>query len=395
MDDKISFDNCLKCNYCTTVCPVMRVYPSYPGPKRLGPEIERFRVTGMDCNNKWLDYCLGCEQCNTICPNGVKIANMIAQAKTRIKKHGQRKLRDYFLARPALAGKVAGTTAPLANEILKLRVVARAMGLTPQRPFPHYIRKPLTVRPNRSLQRVVFFPGCFINYNEPGIGKAVVNVLEHNGFGVEIAGCGCCGLPALANGDNRELLASARNNLNILKDAVEANYKIITACSSCGSILKSHYAELFSDHQPYRELAEKVAAHTFDLGEFLQELADNGQLNCEFGESPVKLAHHSPCHLKSQGIGKPWVDILSLIPGVKIAEIDRGCCGMAGTYGFKQEKYEISMLIGQDLFTALKGNNPDAVITECGTCQMQIQHGTHIKTMHPVEIMSRAYASKS
>ena len=95
--------------------------------------------------------------------------------------------------------------------------------------------------------------------------------------------------------------------------------------------------------------------------------------------------------MKSQGIGRPWLQLLRAVPGIQIDEIKADCCGMAGTYGFKKEKYDISMDIGRDLFRGILAYKPDLAVTECGSCQMQIEHGTHVRTLHPAEILYEAY----
>jgi glycerol-3-phosphate dehydrogenase subunit C len=94
--------------------------------------------------------------------------------------------------------------------------------------------------------------------------------------------------------------------------------------------------------------------------------------------------------LKGQGIGRPWLRILRAIPGLAVEEMAAECCGMAGTFGFKHEKHEISMDIGEELFGAIRAYQPDLAISECASCRMQIEHGTSIKTLHPVEILHQA-----
>jgi glycerol-3-phosphate dehydrogenase subunit C len=121
------------------------------------------------------------------------------------------------------------------------------------------------------------------------------------------------------------------------------------------------------------------------------EQSDAGTLNTEFQTANMHLAYHAPCHQKSQGIGRPWFHLLRQIPGVTVDDIDAGCCGMSGTFGFKQEKYEVSMAIGRQLFDRINASQPEMVATECATCQMQIEHGTTYKAIHPAEIMLQAY----
>jgi glycerol-3-phosphate dehydrogenase subunit C len=105
----------------------------------------------------------------------------------------------------------------------------------------------------------------------------------------------------------------------------------------------------------------------------------------------MRLLYHAPCHLKSHGIGYPAMRLLRLIPGVTLEEVDEGCCGISGTYGVKVEKYDLSMKIGSRLFAAVKAAGSDAVLADCETCRMQVEHGTGATSAHPIEILARAY----
>ncbi|WP_094606135.1 Anaerobic glycerol-3-phosphate dehydrogenase subunit C [Sporomusa silvacetica DSM 10669] len=393
--EKLTIDYCLKCSYCNTVCPLLKVCPDYPGPKKLGSDIERFRREGLDCSLDWVDYCLGCGQCDLICPNQVNVSEYIAEAKAQRKKTGVEKIRDYFFARPALLGKMSTIVTPVSNCALKAASPFMPLGgITAKRNLPAYTAKPLLGTDGSSRQKgekeqILLFPGCFIKYNDSDIGAAAVKVLEKAGYAVEIAQTGCCGLPAAS--DKEEALADARNNILAMKDAVMKGWKIVTACTSCGHTLKSRYAGLFSEDEQLAKLAQMVAASTYDLGELL--VASQDRMEQRQPTVFRKLAYHAPCHLKAQGIGKPWVKLLKSNPCLEIIDVDNGCCGMSGTYGFKKEKYDISMKIGQALFDGINECKPDMVITECATCRLQIQHGTKYKALHPVEVFAQIFCS--
>ncbi|MBQ1335699.1 MAG: anaerobic glycerol-3-phosphate dehydrogenase subunit C, partial [Selenomonadaceae bacterium] len=139
------------------------------------------------------------------------------------------------------------------------------------------------------------------------------------------------------------------------------------------------------------EEMKEAATNVYDAFEFLAMLEEEGKLNTEFKSLSQSLLYHVPCHLKSQGFGTPAARILGKIPGVKVELADAGCCGMSGNYGFKQDKYEISMKIGEELFGRIKTANADKVISDCGTCRLQIQHGGHVEPCHPIEILEKAY----
>jgi glycerol-3-phosphate dehydrogenase subunit C len=180
-------------------------------------------------------------------------------------------------------------------------------------------------------------------------------------------------------------------NVKEMEPAVARGVPIVTACTSCSYALKGDYAHLPEGSSGFAASARKLSSNTYDLAELLTGLLNAGKLNVDFRATPLKLAYHAPCHLKSQGIGRPWLRLLRAVPGIEIEEIKADCCGMAGTFGFKSEKYPISMDIGQELFDGIAAYKPEFVVTECGSCQMQIAHGTGLKTRHPAEILLEAY----
>ncbi|PSH05624.1 MAG: anaerobic glycerol-3-phosphate dehydrogenase subunit C [Acidobacteria bacterium] len=400
--DEVSLDNCLKCTDCNTACPVVTAHPAYPGPKRLGPELERMRREGIECDTEWVEYCLGCHRCDLACPNQVNVSELIARAKAAHKKTPVRRLRDFWLARPGLLGKLNTIVPEVTNFSLGLKPVRKLMSMfmkiTPERKFPAYtkpdLRTPNVVAMNKG-ERVVFFPGCFIQYNQPELGRRVLELLELNGFQPEVASTGCCGVPSLANGNSEEAYKRATANVNSMMEAVNSGARIVTACSSCGHMLKTGFAHLLEDDPDLATKAAKIAANTYDLAELLVAQQDAGKFNTRFAPATatLKLAYHAPCHQKSQGIGRPWYHLLRQVPGVEIEDLNAGCCGMSGTFGFKEEKYPVSMEVGGELFAAISATAPQAVVTECATCQMQIEHGTGFKAVHPAIVLLNAYAT--
>jgi Fe-S oxidoreductase len=272
----------------------------------------------------------------------------------------------------------------------------QTLGIGRQSPLPAYKRKfKATVRQQVSKQKVrkqvVYFPGCFVTYNDAMTGEAVVKVLEHNGYDVIIPSFHCCGVPLQANGHFREGRENIRKNLALMNPYLQADVPIITSCTSCGLALKEEY--------PKWEFkaagAERIGRQCSDLFEFLWELHERGELREEFLAVSVSLGYHAPCHLKAQGIGTPSIRLLRLIPGVSVTDLDAGCCGLSGSYGFKQEKYELAMQIGGSLFSRVQRGVTEgefeAMTTECGGCQVQIEHGSGVKTKHPVWVLLQAY----
>jgi glycerol-3-phosphate dehydrogenase subunit C len=154
-------------------------------------------------------------------------------------------------------------------------------------------------------------------------------------------------------------------------------------------MIKHEYSRLLSIPK-----AEEASQHLHDLFEFLKNLEGSNGFNTNFRELPLKVGYFAPCHLKALGIGLPALEILRLVPGLKIENIEADCCGMGGTFGFKKEKYEISQEIGKDLVEAIDRLKPEIILSDCEGCRMQIRHLTGLKVLHPIQILRDALSPK-
>lgn len=399
-------DACQKCNVCTAQCPVAKVNPHFMGPKGLGPDMERFRRGQISLGETALEDCSNCKTCEVTCPSGVKITEMILGARRAASKapHKNRlgyklRLRGYVLGRAEYLGKLGVIWPTMTNQVLKIKLVRlaldKALLISKSGPLPPY-GKPLAVQGNKggtiganASKQVVYFPGCYTQYNEADTGQLVIKVLEHAGYKTIVPDFHCCGLPLEANGQFEKAHKNGLYNLELMRPYLEAGMPIITSCTSCGLTLKQDYPKLLTTS------AQLIGTQSYDLFEFLWQLYEKGELPLEFQEVKASYGYHPPCHLKAQGIGTPALRILGLIPGLKIRNLDAGCCGLSGSYGFKAEKYDKAMKIGSSLFEAInvgaERGHIQGMTTECGVCKVQIQHGTGIATEHPVRILAKAY----
>ncbi len=142
----------------------------------------------------------------------------------------------------------------------------------------------------------------------------------------------------------REARKLARRNLAGLMSALDEGLDIIYSSTSCGMMIRDDYITYLDLYE-----AEPLFDRMKEVSEYLWELHEKGGLNTDFEEVPMTMSYHIPCHLRSLGIGFPAIDLMNLIPGLTVRELGSYCCGMAGTYGFKSDKYEITRAIGQDL----------------------------------------------
>jgi len=234
-------------------------------------------------------------------------------------------------------------------------------------------------------KKIAYFAGCTANYIEPEIGKATILVLEKNGFRPVFPKQQCCAIPQLFYGNRRSFFRHAEANVRSL---AREDCDIVTACTSCALAIKRDYPRLLKSQE-----ADNVAAKTYDIMEYLVMLNKGNQLRTELNPVHRNIAYHAPCHLKTLGeeLIENRLELLSLIPGVSVTWADRGCCGIAGTFGVKRSNYKMSMTIGQALFEEIIQLAPDLVTTECPGCKMQISQGTGITVTHPILIVREAY----
>jgi glycerol-3-phosphate dehydrogenase subunit C len=375
------------------VCPVSRVTPKFPGPKQAGPGAERFRKPGERSVDEWIDLCMGCHLCDLACSSGVNISELNLIAKAKYLDEKGRPLRDWLLTHFYLLGRLGSFFSPLINRLLRNSqmkwLLESLFDIDRRKELPGYdsstFRKWFKERQSKGIKRIAYFYGCYTNTNEVDVGKATVQVLEANGFEVTLPPQRCCGIPMLGNGDFKGARKMGLYNVPSLLHAIRTGSDIIFSSTSCGYMMKYEYSRLLSIPK-----AEEVSQHLYDLFEFLRNLKESNGFNMDFEELPLRIGYFAPCHLRALGIGLPALDILRLIPGLKIDNIEADCCGMGGTFGFKKEKYEISQEIGRDLVDAIDRLKPEIIVSDCEGCRMQIRHLTGQKVLHPIQILRDA-----
>jgi glycerol-3-phosphate dehydrogenase subunit C len=311
---------------------------------------------------------------------------------------GLLRLRNNLIARAELLGKFAQPVAPLANFALNLKPARKLaesiFSIHHQAPFPPISNERFTTwfhkhpKPSTPARKVAYFHGCSTQYYEPRIGRAAVHVLEANGFEVIIPAQNCCGLPLLSNGEFAAARRYHQKNVHSLVEYARQGIPIVGTSTSCTLTLKEEAPELLDMSDEDTLL---VAQNTFDLNEFLLLLAEQGTLSLNFAEINMSLPYHVPCQYRAHRLGRPGIELLGLIPGLQVTESNADCCGIAGTYGYKKEKYNIAMAVGQPLFEFINEFGSPLVICDSETCRWQITHATGLPAIHPVELLAASY----
>jgi glycerol-3-phosphate dehydrogenase subunit C len=400
-----SLDHCVKCTICETFCPVAAATPLFPGPKYVGPQAERYRVPGGDgpSPDASLDLCSSCGICTQVCPQGVHIAEINSQARAELQADRGIPLRDHLITRSALVGALGTPVAPLANATVRSRLVRRllerTLGIHRSAPMPRWAgrtfqgwarRTGRRRRPEPALaeRTVVYFHGCSANYYEPEKAERAVAVLEHNGLDVIVPRQGCCGLPLQSSG----LFPAARDYVRRLASALapyaRAGHDIVATSTSCGLMLKREAREILGvEDDDLRVVGERL----YDICEYLALMHERGELRTDFQPVEMDVPYHAPCQQRGHGIGTPALDLMALVPGLRASQVEATCCGIAGSYGLKREKYEIAMAVGHPVFRQVRESGADLSVCDSETCRWQITHGTGVPSVHPVEVLHRAY----
>jgi glycerol-3-phosphate dehydrogenase subunit C len=417
----LSADDCLKCNVCNTVCPVARVTDRFPGPKYVGPQAQRFRLATLlppqaegaaaarpATPDATVDWCSGCGMCTIACPADVKIAEMNSRARAQLKAGHRPRLRDWLLGQTDLVGTLGSATAPLANWTLRRglfrTLIEWIVGIHRRAPLPPFagrtLRSSLRAGKRRAAdddpppdRAVVLFHGCAANYYEPDVALAAIDVLRRNGFETIVPEQVCCGLPMISNGLYAGARGRAARNIGVLAEYARRGYRIVGTSTSCTHTLKAEYREMLDLDDTD---ARAVSAATWDICELLVDLHDEGRLDTRFGPVEETLPYHAPCQLRGHGIGLPAMDLFALVPGLTAIDLDHDCCGVAGTYGLKKEKYDIAMAVGGPLFEKVRSAAADGAgraACDSETCRWQIATATGTRVVHPVEILVAAYAA--
>lgn len=386
-------DACIACTTCVVNCPVARATPNYLGPRLIGPAYERFRLLGLD-EEKSLHYCSNCKNCDISCPHGVPVSTFNMMARADYCRTHKPALRDWVLGhgellakllRPLPAGlKNFGMLNPLTRKVLD------KIGIAAEAPLPAFAPARFRDRLAGTYQgmqprKVALFPGCFIDIYDPQTGFNLVWLLNRAGYEVIIPKeFSCCGLPMIANGFANDAKANAKRNLRAMRRMQEQGIPVISSCPSCVLMLNQDVPEFFPD------LAQTCTPHVLDAQAFLLDCVERGELLLEpQSDFAERVVYHAPCHLRAQGGGLPGYELLRQLPNIHVENADAGCCGISGSYGFKKEKYAIGMEVGAPLFDRVRRSGAGLSSSECGTCRLQLTHGTRKPSVHPVTLLRR------
>jgi len=361
---------------------------------------------GDDRLHNILDLCLECKACKSECPLGVDMASMKSEFLFQYQRMHGVPLRARFFSAARRFNALGSRFAPLSNMATSVpgsrALMERVLGISRRRPLPRFQRHTL-VRwhagrrrpPAGALGRVVLLADSFTTFTEPGVGIAAVELLEMAGWEVELVGNRCCGRAAISKGRLDDATRDARAMTRRLAGPARAGALIVGVEPSCILTLTEEHIALQPDDADARLIAGQVRL----VDQLIVDAIAGDRLRLD-PDSPMvgrRFLFHGHCHQKALVGTAASVRMLSLIPGASVVEVDAGCCGMAGSFGFEAEHYDLSMQIGgMRLFPAVNAERSDTVVAATGvSCRQQIEHGTGRRAWHPVELMRAAVSPQA
>ncbi len=404
-----TFDICHGCRRCFNLC---NAFPYLFDKVDESPTAE---LDGVPKKVFWevVDQCYLCDMCfMTKCPYvpphqfNLDFPHLMLRAKAIQFKQGKPKFRDKLLTSTDALGKLASipVVVQMVNVVNKTpaarKLMGKVLGVHPERKLPEYTSAKFRnrARPDDTLPckngkrtpgKVAIFSTCYVNYNEPGIGHDLLAILKHNEIpAVLVQGEACCGMPKLELGDLDTVQKLKEKNLPSLVQLARDGYAILTPVPSCTLMFKQELPLMFPEDADLKMVSESM----WDPFEYLALRNADGLLKKDFKQSLGKVSYHVPCHLRVQNIGARTRELLQLVPDTKVNMVER-CAGHDGTWGVKNEYFEMSMKIGKPVFKAMAQSEPDYVSSDCPIAGRHILQGmgTDTAKQHPISLLRIAY----
>ena len=350
-----------------------------------------------------LDLCLECKACKSECPTNVDMARLKAEFLHQYHREHGVPWRNRVFGHVADLGRIGSALAPASSWLAQSGVSrwlnAKFLGIDYRRVPPAFARRSLTRRFSSQVRdtdidprpdRVLLFPDTFANYFQPEVGIAAIELLQRSGHQVTLGprNLRCCGRPLMSNGLLDQAVANARHNVDRLYKWADRGGSIIACEPSCILTIKDDYPALLRGQ--LRTQAETVAQACLTFEEYLDALMHR---NCNrmltWKPGPRKILVQAHCHQRSLVGTEPTLKILRALPGTEVIDLNAGCCGMAGSFGYEAEHYEISRLVAeQRLLPTLRDAGSEAVVVAPGfSCRLQIRHFTGQEAVHPAELL--------
>jgi len=357
-------------------------------------------VLGDDEVHDVLDLCLECRACKAECPVGVDVARFKSEFLAGYwRRHGT-PLRTRVIGGVHRLSKWGHRFAPLSN-IAAHSAIGRwinelAVGIDRRRTTPtfaretfakQFARRPISHQPS-AMTGVVLFNDTFTNYNHPDVGLAAARVLDAAGIGVRLASHGCCARPMISQGLLDGARAAAQVNAEALYESAMRGERIVFLEPSCLSAVREDAPALLRGEAQRKARVVADACVLFE--DYVEQEWQAGRIDLPIKAGPARVLLHGHCHQKAMGLMPSARGLLARIPSSSVIDLDAGCCGMAGSFGYTREHYDVSRQIGErKLLPAARAMGADGVLVAAGvSCRQQVEHFTGVRAQHPAELLA-------
>jgi Fe-S oxidoreductase len=356
-----------------------------------------------------LDLCLECKACKSECPTGVDMARMKSEFLYQYYRHNGAPRRARLMARAERLAVWGSRLAPLSNWVAQSRwarwLNEKMLGLDRRRVPPAFARRTFLewwkANHNHQLQgtvkpasTVAVFADTFTNYYEPQHAVAVVQIAERLGMSVIVPERVCCGRPLISKGFLDQAAQQAAATTRLLAPLAEQGIPLIFCEPSCYSAVADDHPHLLRGQM--KERATTLAQHCVTFEQWAEGAIVQGLANADAGTDlslqtgPKKILLHGHCHQKALVGMAPAVRLLSRIPQCQVIDLDSGCCGMAGSFGYEREHYDLSQAVAErKLLPAVRACEPGTLVVAPGfSCRHQIRHFTRVDAQSPMELLA-------
>ena len=345
-----------------------------------------------------MDLCLSCKGCSSECPSNVDMAKLKAEWQFQYYKTeglpSRSKRIGHFSKNMALASKVPWAYNLIFGNKFTANLAKAGVGFAKQRSMPELAKKPLKkwlkkdFKANIYDKKVYFYCDEFTNYNDAEIGQKAIELLDKLGYQVLFVDHPDCGRPQLSKGMLDEAKTLAEQNIQVFSEVIDKDAPLVGIEPSAILTFRDEFIGL--TRGDIQAKAKRLSKFVFTIEEYLAKELEKGRITADQFTMDEKLIKvHGHCHQKSLSSMTPTKKILSLPQNFKVHMIPSGCCGMAGSFGYEKEHYELSMQIGElVLFSTVREQPEEVIIAASGTsCRHQIKDGTGRKAKHVVEIL--------
>tara|TARA_R110001606_G_scaffold318437_1_gene465316 strand:+ start:5852 stop:8764 length:2913 start_codon:yes stop_codon:yes gene_type:complete len=390
-----------------TMCPSYRATKNEKDTTRARANTLREFLTNSEEPNKFnhtelkevFDLCLSCKACASECPSNVDVSALKAEFLYQYQETNGYSFRSKLFANNVKYNQLGSLAPILTNVVLNTSLAKAIMGIAQKRSVPKlasktfhnwYKKRDVIANAVKQSQKTVYlFNDEFTNYYDVEIGKDVIFVLEKLGYSVEVLNHKESGRSFISKGFLKEAKQVCDENIAVFKDVISDATPLIGIEPSAILTFRDEYLRIASD----KLSAEKIAKNAFTIEEFLNNEHQKGNLDTYLFTSATKtLKIHGHCHQKALSSTVASFTILNIPTNYSVTILNTGCCGMAGSFGYEKEHYELSMQVGEDtLFPKVRNCAKGTEIVASGTsCRHQIFDGTKHIAKHPISILKEA-----